>query len=267
MAKKLTGEYFKKELAEVTPDAVAISVPLHVVIGEAVDVASFFSEHWKTITDGDVVVRPGLDRAGKKIRSNTGQEILALVELVQSAQTQLLLSTAARASVDDVDRARFLVSELDACLAWLFDDGVEDDKDAQLEAVRGAHADTPDSIDALAAELSDYAGLAAKYRAELEGVPEFESGWTGEARSLATSLRERPAGGAKPTKEQAEAMANRNRLLALLLQRVNLVRSATRFIYRNDPATARKVASAYERRRRSSAKKRTPEPAPDPTPV
>src|SRR4051812_37828258 len=39
------------------------NVPIHVVFGEAVDVAKFFESHWATEKDGDRVVRRGLDSA------------------------------------------------------------------------------------------------------------------------------------------------------------------------------------------------------------
>lgn len=145
-----------------------------------------------------------------------------------------------------------LVTELDASLAWCFDDGVEDDKDAQLAAVRTAHAGTPDSIDALAAELSDYAGLAAKYKAELAGVADFDADFIAEAQEVAKSLRARPGARDKASVETEAARVQRNRLLAVLLRRVNLVRAAARFIYRYEPTVIRKVTSAYERRRRTA---------------
>jgi hypothetical protein len=47
----------------------------------------------------------------------------------------------------------------------------------------------------------------------------------------------------------------------LLLERMNLVRSTARFVFRNDPGTLRKVTSAYLRRLRASARRAKHEPA------
>lgn len=256
MAKKKWGlEDFEAELAQETGEEVKLGVPMHVAIAEAVDVAAFFAEHWRSNVDDGTLVRPGLDRAGKKLRPSLGQEILALAEHTQRAQTNLILTAFAAADSDSVGRARFLVSELEASLAWHFDDGVEDDKDAQLAAVRSANGSTPDSIDALAAELSDYVGLATKYKAELTAVPDFDADYISEGQAVAKKLRARPDARDKGAVQIAAARTQRNRVLAILVRRVNLVRAAARFIYRNDPAVLRKVTSAYERRRRADNRK------------
>ncbi|MFO0555359.1 MAG: hypothetical protein U0271_43685 [Polyangiaceae bacterium] len=258
--KALTLESFASELSEIDPKAVKMTQPYHVLMGEAADTASFFAEHWSSTIVDDVVVRPGLDRAGKKLKASTGQEILALIDLVTAAQNAVILATQAKGA-DDVTRGRFLLSELAATLAWAFDDGVEDDKDAQLAALGTRHGSS-ESLDALAAELDDYAGLAAHHQAELEEIPDFDADFIAEAKAVAARLRARP-GTAKASPEGEAAMAQRNRLLGLLMQRVQLVRSAARFIYRSDPRTARKVASAFERRRRVAKRSGPSNKSPD----
>lgn len=263
MSKKKWGaEEFRVELAGASADGVTLSQPLHVVLGEAADVSSFFAEHWKSVEDEGTVIRAGLDRAGKKLRASTGQEIRGLIDLVQAAQTKILLSTEAKGGQDTIERGRYVVRELDATLAFHFDDGTEDDKDAQLTQVRATHAGTPDSVDAMSSELADYGGLAGKYKAELAAIPDFDVTLIAEAMTLSSELRDRPATGPKGSEKTESAKALRNKYLSLLLQRVSLVRAAARFIYRNDPATMKKVSSSYDRRRRTSAKKAEPTPAP-----
>ncbi len=50
-------------------------------------------------------------------------------------------------------------------------------------------------------------------------------------------------------------MATRNRYLQLLSQRLERVRRAARFVYRDDPAKTVEVASEYQRIRRITAKR------------
>jgi hypothetical protein len=51
---------------------------------------------------------------------------------------------------------------------WLLDDGVEDNRDKQLAALKAEYADHSTSTDSLAAELSDYAALARQESKGLE---------------------------------------------------------------------------------------------------
>jgi len=64
------------------------------------------------------------------------------------------------------------------------------------------------------------------------------------------------------------ALDIRNRVATLLVDRVNLVRSAARFVFRNQPDIVRLSTSAFERRRRkaqrakANAQDKPPAPAP-----
>jgi hypothetical protein len=78
---------------------------------------------------------------------------------------------------DPIARGRFLLSELTAVLAFYFDDGVEDEKDAQLARVDAEHEDDPQTADALAAALDNYATLAVAHRKELDGLGGFEASY------------------------------------------------------------------------------------------
>ena len=159
---------------------------------------------------------------------------------------------------DPVGRATYLASEIDAAIAFLFDDGIEDEKDGKLAAIRAAHADTGTSANALAAELADYVKLASEHRAALDGLGGFDAALIGEAKELVAQLREHAP---IESAEADEALDERNRLITLLQRRVGLVRAAARFVFRRDPAIIREVTSAYERRRRRKAPAKTQPPA------
>ncbi len=155
-----------------------------------------------------------------------------------------------------MERARFLVGEISSVLEFLFDDGVEDERDAQLDAVESSHAETPNSADAYAAELDDYANLANAYRKEIDGLGGFDVKHLDEAKAVAEQLRNRPPTPVQQTEEAARALALRNRLATLLSIRMGFVRGAARFVFRNRPDIIREATSAYERRRRAAARRK-----------
>jgi hypothetical protein len=249
-------------------DDVGLRQPLHVLTGEAVDVAGFFSRYYQPLRDPEteVVTRPGLASAGKKrLPANTGKRILALVDEVEAAQKQYLLA-ADVTDVTQLERARFVVSELTAVLEFLFDDGVEDERDAQLARAREVNEDTSTLL-GLASALTDYGNLADHYRDEVDGLGEFDVATIDEAKELATTLRERVAKRSDQAKKKSAAALDwRNRLATVLAQEIGSLRAAARFVFRHHPTIRREAASAYERRvraarQRAAASTKTPGPA------
>ncbi|MBI5481229.1 MAG: hypothetical protein HY906_20390 [Deltaproteobacteria bacterium] len=238
-------------------DEFKATVPLYVLLGEAVDIAAFGVKYWepKKHAKTGKVLRPGLASAGKNLPKRTVEEIRELQRAAQDAQSEYLLLVDPQASPDLLPRARFVLGELTASLEWFFDDGVADEKDAQLERVASAHQGDPDTADALAGELVDYAALARSHRKELQGLGGFDAALIDEAPKLAVQLRERPPAPVPPSAEEQRALAFRNRLLTLLQARIGRVRAAARFVFRNHPAIIREATSAYERRRRAAARR------------
>lgn len=234
------------------------NVPFHVLLGESVDVARFTDKHWETKRDAKRrVVLLGLESAaGEKSRLYAGisRDILSLQRAAQDASTRyLLIVSPGRA--DSTERGRFLLNELTATLEWLFDDGVEDENDARLAVLGNAHAEDPQSADALASALDDYAGLADPHREALDGLGGFEAAYIDEARQVAKALRERPATPAVMSPEAKSAIALRNKVVTLLWDRMGVVRGAARFVFRGQPEIVREATSAYERRRRAAARR------------
>src|SRR5690606_26005438 len=91
-----------------------------------------------------------------------------------------------------VDRAEFLLSEIRQCLDFLFDDGVNDEYDAQLARLTESHTDTS-SHDALALSLEGFATFANGFRDRLAELPEFDAQMLDEALVVANKLREQSA--------------------------------------------------------------------------
>ncbi|MDI1478229.1 hypothetical protein [Polyangium sp. y55x31] len=245
-------------------------VPLHVLFGEAVDVARFFEKYYKTqVGEGGVVLRRGLDsvagrgkgKGARRIGPKTGKEILSIQRAAQEAQTRYLLTVdTAKPDEDPLERGLFLLGEIKAALTYHFDDGVTDAADAQLARVSAAHEADPRSADAVAAALADHAALAATYEKELDGFGGFSAAYIDEAKKVAAALREKPTRVAT-SEATRDALLLRNRLVALLLERIGIVRAAARFVFRDRPEIVREATSEYARKRRAEARRTKESPA------
>ncbi len=254
-------ERWRAEAEALPSDEVRLPVPFHVMMGEAIDVAKFLERRRKASKGEGGDALPGLESAGEgKLPPALGDEIVSLQQAAQQAHTEYLLAVDPLAPGGDLGRARFVRNELVAALEWHFDDGVEDEHDAKLGALRDEHRDDPETADALAGELYDYATLATAVREQIDGVGGFDAALIDEAKQLARQLRERPTSAVGSTDAARRAIALRNRLLILLTRRVQLVRSAARFVYRHHPDVVREVTSAYERRRRAAGRRPAGQP-------
>ncbi len=167
------------------------------------------------------------------------------------------------AAAAPLDRAEYVLGEIRSTLEFLFDDGKQDDSDTQLDNLRAAFADAA-SQDAIALALEGYAELAARNLDALGKLDGFDIALVEEARLLANSLRQQSAVALTHTTadEQRQALALRNRLLTLLIDRVKRVRKAAQYVFRNFPDIARKFTSPYERRQRTARRKASAEAGP-----
>ena len=242
--------------AEVLDSAsVTLTVPLFVLAGESVDVARFHAKYWNEHQEAGKTRRRGLSSAMKngQLGPKTGEEILSLREAVSQAQARYFLTF--DQNVNPTERGYFLLGEMTATLEYLLDDGIEDEKDAQLAKIDAAHADDPESFDALASALDDYAAFADVHRKAMSGLGGFDAGHIDEARKVAAELRERPSLGAAVSEASRTALALRNKLVVLLMTRMSAVRAAARFVFRGQPEIVREVTSEYERRRRAAGRR------------
>jgi len=255
---------------ELKGEAPALGVPLAVFLGECVDCAKFVRAFWEpTIEDGKQVV-PGMKSAQKSgdgeaaFGLHTADEIVALLERVQAAQTQFLLATKLTKSAGaKLDRASELLDTWTAALEWAFDDGVEDDKDAQFAAMKRAHSNKGESIDEVASALNDFAALTQKYLGALDGVLDFDPATVDEGLKLAKELATINAT-LESNPDADRALALRNNLLTLLHARVSRVRKAAQLVFRKHSEIARKVTSAYQRRARAMARREAAKGEPKP---
>jgi hypothetical protein len=174
-----------------------LRLPFHVLAGEAIDVARFCQRNWEPFIDrAGVEVRPGLKSAigNGTFSASMPADLLELHDALQTAQTRYrLIVTGSGASL--MGSAQALVDDIRSTLEWYFDDGKEDEADAQLAALITTHAHAL-SHDAMAAALFDFAELADLHRTAVDGLGSFKAAMIDEARALALTLRERSAGSA-----------------------------------------------------------------------
>jgi hypothetical protein len=231
------------------------AIPFRVLTGEAVDLSYFLDHYWEPqVADQRPV--PGLKQAPTPgLHQGLGQELRELQLAVAHQYARYLMAASSNLAAP-VERGEFVLHELQTTLAYLFDDGVEDEADEQLRRFAEAHAH-PTSQDALALALETYALFADSYRGRMKGLPEFDEGIVDEALVLAKRLREHS--GQQLTRESLDtrraAIALRNRLTTLLLDRMAIVRRAASYVFRNHPDIARKAMSSYDRTRRARSRR------------
>ena len=242
----------------------SFSVPIRVLAGEAIDLAHFIERYWEPqVLDKRPV--PGLKQAAATgmLRKEMSDEMVEL-QLAMSDQFAKYLMLISSKLEAPVERGEFVLSELRHTLAFLFDDGVSDEQDQQLAQYEEVHAN-PATHDALALALEAYAHFADKHRDRMKGLPEFELGVIDEALDLARRLREQSAIRLTQAESDAQraAIRLRNQFATLLIERMNTVRNAARYVFRNHAEIARKATSSYERDRRARARRRAEREAPE----
>jgi len=238
-------------------DAITFGASVRVLLDEAPRVARFVERYWEPTVDRATRVQtaPGLKSATVRVTRAIADEITALHALTQEAHGQWLLASGGVGS-DPYARGWFVLGEIRSTLEFLFDDGVEDDRDAQLARVREAHAKDGESREDLASALHDYGTLAATYADAMHGVGDFDRALIGEAADLAAVLQVRPDEQREAANDARQKIDLRNRYAALLWERVTRVRSAARFVFRHHPAIAREATSASERNRRAASRRK-----------
>jgi hypothetical protein len=253
MGNKKTASHYDRWYAEamaLNATENPLRVPYDIALKEAGQVASFLFKYWEP-TAG----LPGLERVKARLPKSTGDDIVSLVHGTQEAQTKLLLLVDP-VVVDQGERARFLVDELESVLEFLLDDDVTEEADTQLAALKAFHAQSGQRSSVLHQALSDYAALAESLQARLVEVDEaFDAALIAEAKALGVKLAAAPA--APPPAQEAvkSAVLARNGLLTLLGSKVALVRKAAAHVFRGFPETYREVTSTYERRRRAASRR------------
>jgi hypothetical protein len=256
------------EAKAVTDGSNPLRIPYDVYLRESAGSAAFIYKYWDPGPS-----RPGLVSVQVRLPRETAADIQSQIRAVQYAQTELLL-VVDPAVASRGERARAIIDELESVISFTLDDEVEETADEQLAQIQAFHSQDGERSSALAQGLRNYAALGRQLGARLtEADGDFDPRLLDEAEELADDLIDAGANAAAAGSARGkEATAMRNRLLSVLHKRVTLVRRVAAHVFRRHPEIVREVTSAYERRRRSSARreaeKGTVEPGgPAPSPV
>lgn len=247
MAKKYEIELSKKS------KELELNFPVHVLLGEATDIVGFAKKYMDPVTKGPNQ-RPGLISSKGRVTPALVIEIEELVQLAGAANSEALLSIGGKEGRVVVERAQFIVDEIEAVVDWFLDDGIQDEKDAQFAAVKKQHDKAPDTADALATELQDYVALATPYRDEIDGAIGFDAALLDEGAKLVGKLRALPHQ-AEDKAERKALYARRNQLINALYDRVRAVRSTAKAAFRHHPEIAQQATSNYGRKTRAQARR------------
>ncbi len=151
-----------------------------------------------------------------------------------------------QAAVDLMARGGRLLGDLRAVLSY--DATLEPACAPAVRSLARAHR-RPTTPGKLALALAEFAAVAAKRGDALVGLGDFDPAWIAEAEALAASLRRLPDQRRRGGRPAHAAITRRNRLVAVLLDRMKRVRAAARFVFRHSPEVARLAAPPSTPRR------------------
>jgi hypothetical protein len=227
-------------------------VPLHVLLGDAVDLAAFVDSHYHPVVVGDSLV-PGLVsvEAETGITKETSRELSELQRVI--AHVHALANVRSDvAGTNALARADRIVTELRAALGFLLDGSGDSEGEDTLNRLREA-ARSQRAHDAVAMVLEGYAALGARYRTRLASIGAGET-LLEEALTEADALRKRSAERIvrRAVQEGNDLLRMRNRFVAALQARLQIVRRAIRYVFRDHPELAQHANSGYAQIRRRS---------------
>lgn len=197
--------------------------------------STFVTHYWAADAD-----RPGLEVEASRLGEALADELASLARAVLQldAQARLYVRSAPRALRQ---RADALLAELLA----MVDRGVSCSGDARLErALRGARKrlGRARTLAQVTQGLVDFAMLGAELGERLVAL-----GCTPEKLALAHELAEALVQPQRPQKRQ-QALALRNRMMALGRRRLVALRSAVAFVFRDHPDIVRAASARWLRR-------------------
>ncbi len=247
MSRKALAQW-KLAALQLTRVRSSLVAPVHVLTTEATELVRFCKDYWEPVSSSDGA-RPGLSQAEPSLPSGIAEELLELQYALHAAHTEYLL-TIPLMHGGLRKRAESVLHELVAAIESALDDGTLDEFDRQIAALRQSHLERSSAVDALCAQLSDYATLASQMRPRLAALSRFNMPLIDDAHHLARELRdlELEADRAGPT---AATLDLRNRIASLLMTRMELVRTAAASTFQGHPHIVHESESSFDRRTRA----------------
>ncbi len=245
---------WKAEADALPAERIGYPAPWAVLISEAYDVMKFVVSRWHARGEpGFKTAEPGLSQVVVRLPYGVTVDLVELAQLAAEAQRGVLLRTRLGSSEDVRPEAAEYVADLVRALTFLFDDGVNDDNDAQLAALRAAHEAPEDQGKKLAAAIEDYTALAASHRDALASI-QFDTQRLDRAPDLVAALRvdHRSLDREAENKILAGLRNERDRFATLLFGKMRLVRNGAQFVFAKFPKVVREATSAYQRKARAT---------------
>jgi hypothetical protein len=244
-----------------------VGIPANVYVSEAAALACL--AEWHMSPRPPVMV--SLVAQKKRLGADMCVELVYLTEKIRELET--LLSQGKAASAEKLmARGTILMRRMRRALDVIVDDGVTDEKDVAVEALRREHEMPPTSQLALIDALKAYCGTCRTLAPELGELEGFDMAILDEATKIADALLSHTVG-VQP-QGLAKLRKDRNSMLSLMRDRVAKLRKVMAFVFDEHPEVVRATASEYGRnKRRASARakaaalpkdKGEPKPSPEP---
>ena len=255
------SDALEKEIAAYSGPEVELSMPLDRFFHEASALACL--AEWHAVPRG--IVKESLAPHAARLGGDIAAHLLLLCKLGAEGE---ILASQGRVPTGDatVKRGIFVFRRLRMALELVVEDGVEDQKDVAVAALRRQHPGTPRTTTKLASGLSAYAGVCRTLAIELRALPGFDMALIDEAASIAGLLVSRAAAPRTATGTNGLA-ARRNAIIALVRARVKKLRLVMHYTFADHPSILKSAASAHNRDRRRAAKgkEQAPDALPSPT--
>jgi hypothetical protein len=253
------SDALEEEIAGYSGPEIELSMPLDSFLHEASALACL--AEWHAVPRGNV--KESLAPHAARLGGDIAAQILLLCKLGAEAE---ILASQGRVPTHDgtVQRGVVVFRRLRMALEVVVEDGIEDQKDVAVAALRRQHQGTPKTIAKLASGLAAYAGMCRTLATELRALPGFDMALIDEASSIAGLLVSRSAAPRTPTSTNG---ARRNAIVALVRARTKKLRLVLRYTFADHPSILKSAASAHHRERRRAAKERGPKPDALPSPA
>lgn len=244
----------EKEIAAYAGPPIELSTSLDTFFHEASALACL--AEWHSVPRG--VIHESLAPHAERLGGDIAAQLLFLAKL--GAEGEILVEQG-RAPTGDaiIQRGIAVFRRLRIALAVLVDDGVEDQKDVAVAALRRQYVGTPTTTKKLASGLSAYAGVCRTLESELSALPGFEMNLIQEATSIAGIIVSRTSA-PRTTAGTSGLTTRRNAIVALIRARMQKLRLVMRYTFADHPSIIKSLASAHVRERRRASKGKEPKP-------
>lgn len=235
-----------------------LPIPIGIYASETIALAARIEWH-QVPRDG---VQASLAPHAARIGEDVAAELVYLADQIRVADSMI-----AQGRISEPEklilRGRPILVRLRSALEVVVDDGVRDEKDTVVEALRKKHGSVPSRKAELSTALAAYADCCNLFRAELSNLAGFDLALIEEAAQIADALSASGIGTKVDTKS---AMARRNRLVSVTRSRIAKVRRIARYTFSDHPDVVATFFSAFmrEQRRGSKTNDETFEPNDDP---